>query len=116
MTQKPIAIQARRVLTQPHESPKAAHQFAFSRVGTDLVLEIGNFDITDLSAKLGQAQKDNQESIQADLFITHRFSLTPQAALSLFEAAQKMLMDLQNAGMIKIGQQPVMPVKTGGMD
>ena len=115
MTQKTIAIQAKRVLAD--KSPATvAHQFGFSRVGTDLVFEVGHFDITELSTQLNAAQRDGRETVAAELIVSHRFSLTPQAALSLLETAQKMMMDLQNAGMVKIGAQPTLPVKTAGMD
>jgi len=115
MSQKTIAIQARRVLPEKGRAPEAAHQFGFSRVGTDIVLEVGHFDVTELSGRLGQAQQQQAESVQIELTVSHRFVLTPQSALSLFETAQKLILDLQNSGMIKFGDAPL-SVKTPGMD
>lgn len=114
MSKTPIAIQAKRNLLHK-DPPLAAHQFGFSRVGTDIVLEVGTFDVTALGGLLAQAQKEGKSTVEAELNIAQRFSLTPQGALSLFETAQKLVLDLQNAGMIKLGQKQI-PMKTGGMD
>src|SRR5436190_19696748 len=60
-------------------SPKAAHGFAWARVGDQFMLEIGYFDLKEMSEAIVARQKkiekgeDVAEADGIDMFITDRF-------------------------------------------
>lgn len=99
MSQKPLSIKTTRVVINKQEPPTLAHKFTYARVGPDIMLEVGHFDLVELSAAIQAAQKG--DTSEASLYVSSRFALSPQGALSLLETAQRMVQDLKNSGMIK---------------
>ncbi len=96
---KPLSIKTTRVVQNKEAAPTLAHKFTYARVGPDIMLEVGHFDLVELSAAIQAAQKG--DAAETSLYVTNRFSLSPQGALSLLETAQRMVQDLKNNGMIK---------------
>ncbi|MCB1042782.1 MAG: hypothetical protein KDC35_07575 [Acidobacteria bacterium] len=99
MKPKPISIKTKRIVSSQAQAPAQAHKFTYARVGPDIVLEVGHFDLVELSAAIQLAQKG--QDAQTSLHVTHQFALSPQGAMSLLETAQQMVQDLKNSGMIK---------------
>ncbi|MFY9821611.1 MAG: hypothetical protein WAM82_09515 [Thermoanaerobaculia bacterium] len=78
---------------------KGAHRFFLSRVGTDLILEVGFIDLGELQYAAATSSESGSP-LEANLIVTDRFALSPQGAAHLFLVAQAMLEDLKSAGLI----------------
>lgn len=95
----PTTIRVKRVLVDPNSAPKAAHKFMFTRVGVDIVLEVGHYDLSKLreAIEADKAGKTNDAELQeVDLFISDRFVLSPQGVSDLASVAKSLESDMAN--------------------
>lgn len=73
-----LELKVQRVLTDPAAPVKAAQNFQFTRVGEELQLDVGYFDMPNLKEIVDKAKKG--ETVGELLFIvTDRFSLSRTA-------------------------------------
>jgi len=98
MADEQVRLTVKRQLTAPDSPPKPAHKFAFFRVGTDVSLEVGHYDMPELQqavekarsrAKLGQT-----DPVEVTLYVTDRFFLTPQNISDLVRIAGELQADM----------------------
>jgi len=92
----PTTIKLKRVLVNPQIPPKPAHKFLFTRVGVDLVLEVGYFDLPELreAVEAGKSKAENAEPDEVQLHITDRFVLSPQGVMDLAQVANQLQQDV----------------------
>jgi len=97
-----VTLNVRRNLANP-EPPTALHQARYSRVGSDILLEVGYFDLPELRDAMERARNIESAGNSADvtLHVTHRFSMSPQGVRALAHTVQRMLQDLQASGMLQ---------------
>jgi hypothetical protein len=95
--EKKVRINIRRTLVDPKLPPKPAHHFLWTRVGADITLDVGHFDLPEVRAVMEKAKSvDNADLI---LFVTDRFTLTPQGLSNFLQAAHDLEKDLKAQGM-----------------
>jgi hypothetical protein len=89
-------IRLKRVLADPSAPPKAAHKFMFTRVGVDIVLEVGYFDLPALreAVERGKEAPKDAEPEEVTLHITDRFVLSPQGVTDLAGVAKQLESDM----------------------
>jgi hypothetical protein len=96
---KETQIKLRRHLVNPSVPPKPAHQFMWTRVGTDIVLEVGYFDLPELRTALQRA-KDKGQPAETSFYVTDRFTLTPTSVASLVQAGKDLARDMEQQRML----------------
>ena len=87
-------LELRRVLLDAGP-PSAAHNFGWARVGAEVVLEVGYFDLSAIHAAVQKSSETSEEIIPVDWFITNRFVMSLDAAERLVEIVQLLKADLQ---------------------
>lgn len=94
-----ITLQLDRQLLDPERPPLPAHKFFWTRVGGDVVFEIGFFDLPELRDALEKSRQSNlQEKVR--VAIAGRYALSPAAALELLKQAQLLVDDLKSQGFL----------------
>ncbi len=88
-------IKVRRELVEPQTPPKAAHKFLFTRVGVDIVLEVGFFDLLQLREAV-EARNSQAEPPEVILHVTDRFTLSPQGLQDLSAIVKQLVEDMPN--------------------
>jgi hypothetical protein len=96
---KTIKAKLNRVLVSS-EPIQAAHRFLYTRVGAEIVLDVGYFDLPDLKEKVDAAKGVPGAVVESTFFVTHRFSLSPEAAAQLAETVNMLVKNLKDVGMI----------------
>lgn len=95
----PLTI--KRHLLDPTAAPKPAHRFFYSRVGSEIALDVGYFDLFDLltlqSAPEGESAGKPREAV---FNVTDRFVLSPESAYYLLETAKSLVADLRKNGIL----------------
>ena len=92
--QHAVEVKIERVLVNPGDPPKPAHKFIWTRVGDDLMLDVGHFDLVELRGAIKEGGESGKEGT-AKFYVTDRFMLTPQVVLELREAMTKLMGDLE---------------------
>lgn len=98
MTEDRITLQVRRSLVNPSAPPKALHQALFTRVGTDIALDLGHFDLPELREVIERAKAAGSGPTELTLHVTDRFVLSPQNVQSLWRTMQQIVKDLRDSG------------------
>ncbi len=90
-------IKIRRVLVDSQAPPKAAHKFLFTRVGVDLVLEVGYYDFPELrdAIKASESEARSAEPPIVTVNVTDRFVLSPQGVMDLAQVAEELKKDVE---------------------
>jgi hypothetical protein len=86
------SLRIKRVLTNPDVPPKTVNKFMWARVGTDVCLEAGFFDLFELREAVEAARTAGQSS-EVTLRVTDRFVLSPQAVADLIQVVREMETD-----------------------
>ena len=92
--QNAVEVKVERVLVNPDDPPKPAHKFVWTRVGSDLMLDVGHFDLVELRNAITEGGKGGKEGT-AKFYVTDRFILTPPVVNELIEAMTKLKDDLE---------------------
>ncbi len=87
-----VAFSIQRTLRDPHAPPVAAHKFMWTRVGTEIVLEVGFFDLVNVREAVerhhpaaarglvaGGMQMEGEPATEekaVQLVVTHRFVIS----------------------------------------
>ena len=94
---KQLRMNIRRTLIDPRQPPKPAHHFLWTRVGADITLDVGYFDLPEVRAVLERAKTVDNPDLS--LFVTDRFTLTAQGIANLIRAAHDLENDLTAQGL-----------------
>lgn len=99
-------IKVERTGVGPLAPPTAAHKFLFTRVGAEIVLEVGFFQMAELreavetsratTAALYPGAPGGPQPPTVKLYISHQFSLSPQGVMDLISIARELEKDLPN--------------------
>lgn len=101
-----LAAKLRRVLTSAAPI-EAAHRFMWTRVGTEIELTVGYLDLAALKDVIDAAKlkATPDEVVEIPFYVTHRFSLSPDAAVHLAEVANEIVSNLKEIGMVPKDQE-----------
>jgi hypothetical protein len=91
-------MRLKRVLANPGLI-KSANRFLFTRVGAELVLDVGFIDPAEMR-QAAKAPPTPDGPPMVDYVVTDRFALSPDAAANLFAVAKKIVTDLQAQGVL----------------
>ena len=111
---KVAPLRLRRSLVDPRLAPKPAHHFVWTRVVSDVALEVGHFDLPEVRAALERsrtaaAATGSDPGAELTMFVTDRFVMTTQGISSFLNAADELKRDLEKQGM----WPPLQPVAPG---
>lgn len=94
-----VQLQLKRTLVDGASTPcKVVHKFYWTRVGSDISLDIGYFDLAELRAAINRAHEKPEEPQSLNLYVTDRLVLSASGAQSFIESAEQLKEDLSNAG------------------
>ena len=94
-----VQIQIRRMLVAGASTPsKVVHKFYWTRVGTDISVDIGYYDLVELRDAIGALREDPAGGQVVNLYVTDRLLLSPSGAQSFIESAEQLKNDLRAAG------------------
>ena len=93
--QDQVKLSFNRVVVRPENPPKPVHKVFWSRVGNDILLDVGYIALVETRAAITKA-KEGEEPEPLSFYVTDRFSLTPQAAVELKVAIEQMREQVQN--------------------
>lgn len=94
-----VTLKLRRNLLAPLSPPKPAQQFAWARVGPEIQLEVGHFDLPELRDAIKRAEESGAPA-EATLNVTDRFVLSPQGVANLARIASEMMADMKKQGFV----------------
>lgn len=94
-----LNLTVNRILMSPDTPPKPGHKFLWTRVGTEVMLEVGHFDLVELKRAVDEATDSESKSSNSpvSLYITDRFFLNLANAVELSKAVNSMLKDLKTS-------------------
>lgn len=101
MSEQPVELRLERIKLREDAPPYPAHKFFYTRVGPDILLEIGHFDLVELRSALEESRESGERS-DVKIFISDSFSLSPQAAFELMQMAQRLVDDLKSQGYLPL--------------
>lgn len=84
-----LALQLVRRVINEDSPPEPAHHFVFTRVGNEVLLETGFFNLVELKEAIDSSIAGTPG--KATLTIRHRLLLTPQVLEQLFTATSQIL-------------------------
>jgi len=84
MVEETFRTELRRQVVEAGKAPEAAHHFVLTRVGDEVLLEVGFVDLTAVALTMR-----GKESDELTLYVTHRFSLSRQGLDRLFQAVDE---------------------------
>lgn len=88
-----VAVRAVRKVLNPDKSPDTVHHFLFTRVGTDILMEAGYFNLLELKEAL-DAARGKGEAQDVSLIVHHSLHLSPRVLRQLVDAASEILAGL----------------------
>ena len=97
---KATPLKMRRILVNPSEPPKALNRIFWTRVGQEIVIEAGHFDIVDLRTAVRTPRESGDSPVELDFYITDRFVLTPNAVKDIYDVWQELVADLVDNKML----------------
>ena len=100
MPRKSITLNLKRNLVAPKEPPKPLHQLLFTRVGHDIQLDAGYFDMVELRPFVDQA---NETATELTFNVTDRFLITPTNAMQIYESLTAMVKDIRENNLLPEG-------------
>lgn len=96
--EKKIQYTATRVVMDPARAPRQVHRFLYTRVGAEILLEVGYHDVAELKVFVDKV-KENPDNVEAagelPLYVTDRFVLSKAAAEDFIKTAEFMREDLE---------------------
>lgn len=96
-----MTIKIKRVVTDPSKPILTAHFIGFSRVGQDIMMDIGFWDLNDLANILNEAKSKGEAEIEATGYINERYSIPLNAFSNLFDRVNEFMDILKKEGYIK---------------
>jgi hypothetical protein len=88
-----VAVRAVRKVMNPDKAPDTVHHVLFARVGTDILLEAGYFNLLELKEAM-DAARGTGEVQDVTLTIHHSLHLSPRVLRQLVGAASEILAGL----------------------
>lgn len=86
----------KRILVDPASPPVTAHHLTWTRIGHEYTLDVGHFDPHAVREAIKKATKPDDAS-QVDLYITHQFTLSPEAMRRFLAGLEELTADLDRA-------------------
>ena len=101
MTDKPtpIAIDGERVLLDRSTNPKALHKILWTRVGSEVQLDLGYYDINEVNTAIEEGKKKQAERVSTNLYITDRFVVSPTTVVQLSEDIEGLVKSLKEVNL-----------------
>ena len=101
MEGQPVELKLERIIPDNSQRPVPAHKFFWARVGTDILFEVGFFDLVELRTALETARA-HKPTEPVKVILAGRFTISPTAALDLLQTTQSLVDDLKSQGMIPV--------------
>ena len=98
MAEDHTTLKLERVVSDPGESPRVAHKFLYARIGSQVVLEVGFFDLAEIHRAISSDASLAGEPVRAKLYVTARFALSPEAVFDLEKISSMIANDLRKSG------------------
>ena len=96
-----FTVALRRVFVSPNSVPKPVHRFFWTRVGMDVLLDVGYFDLTEVGQALERAKVlEVPATPEVPFYITDRFFVSPAAVPELYKAVGELMQDLRSSGLL----------------
>ena len=96
-----------RIIVNPNAAPKALHQIMWTRVGHELEIAAGFFDLNELRNVIEEGKRKQSGSneglelaVDVKIFITDRFTVSPEIAGRIYEEFGKLIADLRQEGLL----------------
>jgi len=86
-------FQLRRILTDLGP-PRVAQNFGWTRVGNEILFEVGYFDLVAVNAAINRAKEAKETPPTLEWFITDRFVMGVEAATRLVEIMESLKKEL----------------------
>jgi len=86
------------------EAPVCCNYADFARVATDTIMEIGFFDLVEFANRLEAHDPNSTVPIPTQVFITHRFQVSPHALKMMRDGLEKILDALKQATPMDVSQ------------
>ena len=100
MADEELALKFRRVVVNPADGPRAVQKFIWTRVGNEILVDVGYFDLVDLNAAIKRKKGDPGDDVELNFFITSRFSITPEAAREALSTFEALVRNLEENGLL----------------
>lgn len=97
MADKPIElnIEGQKVLIDRSAPPKPLNRIMWTKIGADIQLDLGYFDLAEMNIAIEKAKKDKTGNISSNLYITDRFVVSPSNATILLKDMQDLVDSLR---------------------
>lgn len=93
-TVQQATIAMHRIIVNPNEPPKALNRIFWTRVGSEIVIEAGHFDIVELRTAINAPRESNAEPVEVDFFVTDRYVVSPNAVQDIYIVLKELFDDL----------------------
>ena len=97
MAEDELALKLERVVSNPGEAPRVAHKFSYARVGSQVVLEVGHFDLAEIHSAASTKPRKPGAPVQTKFYVSARFALSPESVLDLLNVSEQMVRDLRKS-------------------
>jgi hypothetical protein len=103
---KEIKARMKRVLVNPTQPPKPIGHLTWTKVGTEIQLDVGHMDFQELSAAMnaarneGVGQGENEKGVEVSVYITDRFTASPKDILGVHQELTKLVNELRREGVL----------------
>ena len=97
--EREVTVAIKRELVNPSAPPKPAHKFVYAKVGHEICLDVGHFDLAEV-AKLVEEARKGGGTATVPLLVTERYCLSPDGALDMLKTAKALVDDLRKHGML----------------
>lgn len=108
-----IQYNAIRIVVDPSRAPRQVHRFFYTRVGTEMVIDVGYYDTAELRIAIEGVREvgaDPGKALDVPFFVTDRFVLSVSAAEDFIRTADFVRADLEKQRAAMLAQlQKVQP-------
>lgn len=91
---KEVQLKVNRVLQNSNLPPKQLNKVFWTRVGSDIQLDLGHFDLPNLREAIN-ASADSKEVQPVNLMVTDRFIVSPSSAMDIYNTFSEIIEDLR---------------------
>lgn len=96
---KEARLKINRVLQNANLPPKQLNKVHWTRVGSDLQLDFGHYDLPNLRDAIN-AYQDSKEVQPVNLMVTDRFVISPTTAVDLHNTFSAIVQDLRENNLL----------------
>ncbi len=106
MEPRAVGLKGIRRIVHPDEPPKGVHHVSFSRVGGEVVMDLGFHDLKDLVEKLNAAKSNEEEMIEIDVTVFAQYSMAADTFLRMREHVEQIYAAMKESGHIVETETP----------